>query len=120
MEINGYQGQITAASQPNYSFLANADIMPLIINDYKNIPNKNNKLFYLERIGIQAQPETVVLLASTVLGENNINGNQEQRIKIGKTGLYEANDVHIIGIKFEQNTLHDVIIDYIIKFDEGV
>lgn len=115
MGVNSYQGQLAASSQSNYSFPAYTDLMPLIIADYKDDPNnQNNRIFYLKKIGIQAQPETVVRLTNSNFGAAQ---PFTADIRIGKTGFYEANNVHITGIQFLEDTSYDVIIDYIIKYD---
>lgn len=115
MGVNSYQGQITAASQPNSCFPANMSLMPLIIADYTDeiVGGKQGKTFYLQRIGIQAQPDTVVSV------DNYKKGSIfpiQTNIKIGSTGIYEANDVQISDIKFVEDSSYDVIIDYIIKY----
>ena len=115
MGVNSYQGQITAASQPNSCFPANTSLMPLIIADYTDevVGGKQGKTFYLQRIGIQAQPDTVVSV------DNYKKGSIfpiQTNIKIGSTGIYEANDVQISDIKFVEDSSYDVIIDYIVKY----
>ena len=96
MGINGYQGQIRAADQPNGYFPANQEIFNLIQDlTYINID-------YLERIGIQAPPATRLKLNNTV-------------IEIGKTGLYEADDVAITSIQFYENSPKNVVIDFVVS-----
>ena len=112
---NGYQGQITTSNQPGYVFRANQDLMDLIIQDSKWTSSPST-IIYIERIGIQAQPETVVLLTNRS-SSSLISGQITTSIKIGKTGLYEANDVQINHIAF-QNDTQNVIIDYIINYEE--
>ena len=94
MGINGYQGQICAADQPNGYFPANQEIFNRIQDAaYVNIDS-------LERIGIQAPPATRLKLNNEI-------------IEIGKTGLYEADDVAITSIQFYENSPKNVIIDFI-------
>lgn len=98
MGVNGYQGQICAADQPNGYFAANEEILNLIQN------LASVQVDYLERIGIEAPPGT----------EIKIN-NQEHLFQIGKTGFYEVDDVIIQSLKFPINSPKNVIIDFIIK-----
>ena len=111
--INGYQGQITyqdfkeILNRENYnilSLIAQGSIIPI------------NKC-HISRIGIQAIPGDQFKL--TNLSPGNSSTAQNNIIKIGKTGFYEANDVEISQIKYYPNdnnrSGHDVIIDYIIK-----
>lgn len=85
---NGHVGQIDQA------FAAKEDIIPLIrkkdnIVDYKG----------LLKLGIQAEPNTIMYL----------NG---QRIRIGKTGIYELDyTVAIKSLYFEADTT--ALIDYV-------
>lgn len=118
MNLNGYQGQIAACYQPDFCFRKEQDLMPLIIQDSK-WKNDSNKHIYIERIGIQAQPGTVVLVSNSL---QDGSGRENQEIKIGSTGIYEANDVRIDYIEFIENTSYDVIIDYILNYNikEGV
>lgn len=115
MNLNGYQGQIAACYQPDFCFHEGQNLMPLIIQDSK-WKNDSNKHIYIERIGIQAQPGTVVLVSNYF--QDGTTG-EEQEIKIGSTGIYEANNVRIHLIKFIEDTSYDVIIDYILNYDTG-
>ena len=118
MNLNGYQGQIAACYQPDFCFREEQNLMPLIIQDSK-WKNDSNKHVYIERIGIQAQPGTVVFVSNSL---QDGSGSESQEIKIGLTGIYEANDVRIDQISFDKDTSYDVIIDYILNYDinEGV
>ena len=96
MGVNGYQGQIRAAEQPNGYFAANQEILTLI-QDLSSVT-----VDYLERIGIQAPPTTRIYI-------NN------QEYQIGKTGFYEADDVIIQSLKFQHNSPKNVVIDFIVR-----
>ena len=113
MNLNGYQGQIAACYQPDFCFHEDQKLMSLIIQDSK-WKNDSNKHIYIERIGIQAQPGTVVLVSNSF---QDGSGSENQEIKIGSTGIYEANDVRIDQIEFKEDTSYDVIIDYILNYD---
>lgn len=94
--INGYQGQIKASDQPSGYFMAGNEIMDLIreaCNDQYND--------FIQRIGIEAPEGTQILI-------NN------KSIKIGKTNMYEAQNVNITSLTFVQNSDRNVVIDYII------
>lgn len=99
MGLNGYQGQICAADQNNRCFAANQEIFTLI-QDLAHV-----EVDYLERVGIQAPPGTMIL----------INNSTASKIEIGKTGLYEADDVEITSLKFLEDSPESVIIDFIIS-----
>lgn len=96
MKVNGYQGQIRAADQLQGYFLANQQIYNLIVAEAADQIN------YISRIGILAP-------AATRLKINNII------IEVGKSEVYQIDDVKITSIKFIENSSPDVIIDYIIK-----
>lgn len=85
---NGHIGQI------DQQFSAKEDIIPLIrkkdnIIDYKG----------LLKLGIQVEPNTILY----------ING---QRIRVGKTGIYELDySVAVKSLYFEEDTM--ALIDYV-------
>ena len=118
--INGYQGQIIYQD-----FKDNLLNIETLIKENSIIGN--GKTYIISRIGIQAIPGDQFELTNQSPGTG---GGIVSRIKIGKTGFYEANDVEISHIKYfpkkkdtnsnenEERFGHDVIIDYIIK--EGV
>lgn len=118
--INGYQGQIIYQD-----FKDNLLNIETLIKENSIIGN--DKTCLISRIGIQAIPGDQFELTNQSPGTG---GGIVSRIKIGKTGFYEANDVEISHIKYfpkkkdtnsnenEERFGHDVIIDYIIK--EGV
>ena len=93
--MNGYQGQILASDQPNKYFKKGEEIF-LKIKKQCNVP-----IDYIQSIGIQARPNTKILL-------NN------KSFLIGKYGILQLNDVIIKSISFNQNTDSFVKIDYII------
>ena len=99
--INGYQGQITSIIQPE-SFVVNENIFDKIIEKEA----EDGKNYVIQRLGIQALPGTVVKL-------NSIS------VKIGKTGIYEIDDVEITSIKLQQALEKDMTIDYILKQTGG-
>lgn len=92
MRVNGYQGQLYARDMENNCFAAGVDLYPII--------NENSDILYISRIGINAPPATVVII-------------NEKNIQIGKTGIYEVEDVKITSIRFEEDSPPDAIIDYI-------
>lgn len=94
MGYNGYQGQIRAIDQPNGYFIRGNEIFTLIQQD------TSINTAYIEKIGIQTYPGTLIRL----------NG---QTIEIGKTGMYETDEVEITSIQFPENSPKNVIIDYI-------
>lgn len=107
--INGYQGQIIYQD-----FKDNLLNIETLIKENSIIGN--GKTCLISRIGIQAIPGDQFELTNQSPGTG---GGIVSRIKIGKTGFYEANDVEISQIKYYPNdnnrSGHDVIIDYIIK-----
>lgn len=94
--MNGYQGQIRARDQENGKFLPSDDIFELISN------NSAFDIKYIERIGIFAPEETIFL----------ING---KNIKIGKTKIYEADEVKITSLKVVEESSNEVIIDFVVS-----
>ena len=94
--LNGYQGQIRAIDQQAGYFLADQEIMDLIA-----LQCNNYYAGFISRLGIQAPEKSVFL----------ING---EAIEMGKTGMYEINNVIINSLLFEENSSSDVVIDYII------
>lgn len=99
---NGYQGQLQYDSQ---IFPLNQNLFPIICSDSKF----NSENCYLRRIGIMGHLEDSILL-----GENENNKNQ---ITIGKTGMYEIDNVRIKYLSFNSNNENKkitAIIDYIL------
>ena len=94
--INGYQGEIAAINQPEKKF-NEGNLFETIIKNELN-PEKN---YVIKKIGIQAIPGTEVQLNSIP-------------IIIGKTGIYEADDVEINSIILNEDN-DNIIIDYIVK-----
>lgn len=102
--MNGYQGQIRARDSSNKKFLAGQDIIPLI--QEQTAPT----IKYLKRIGIFAPQGTKVSI-------NNTNDSTvEKIIQIGKTKIYQVEDVEIREFHFLQDSTPEVIIDYIIEY----
>lgn len=101
--MNGYQGQIRARDSSNKKFLAGQDIIPLI--QEQTAPT----IKYLKRIGIFAPQGTKVAI-------NNTNDSAEKIIQIGKTKIYQVEDVEIREFYFLQDSTPEVIIDYIIEY----
>jgi len=97
MRINGYQGQLYARDIDNeHGFKAGVNLCNQIFDE-----NDNNNL-YICRIGISAPPKTKI----------TIDGVE---IEIGKTGIYEVEDVKIKNtISFNEDSSLDAIIDYYI------
>lgn len=105
---NGYQGQ--------WSMLINSadleetnNLFNLIKNKYSVFQNTSiDKNCYLSRVGIQANPGDKILISFINIGE-------DIEIVIGKTGIYEIDNVRIDSLKFESEIKPNVIIDYIIQ-----
>lgn len=96
MGVNGYQGQIRACDQADYCFKANQEIMTLIKNDVSVTASS------LSKIAIWAPPTT----------RFKLNGTQ---VQMGKTYVYELDNVEITSIQFVKDSPRQVIIDYLIQ-----
>ena len=94
MGVNGYQGQIRAIDQLQRCFKANTQLMTLI--NANNVSTKN-----IKRLGIISTPGTQVQL-------------NDQVIEIGKTRIYEVDNIEISSIKFLQDSSEGTYIDYLI------
>lgn len=94
--MNGYQGQIRALDQNGHTFPANQNIYSLIQQDTVG------SIKYIKKISIIAPEGTNM----------ELNGRQ---IYIGKTGIYEAEDLQITSFIFLEDTSSDVIIDFIVE-----
>ena len=94
--MNGYQGQIRALDQNGHTFPANQNIYNLIQQD------TIDSIRYIKKISITAPEGTRMEL-------------NENQIRIGKTGIYEAEDLQITSFIFLDNTSSDVIIDFIVE-----
>ena len=109
MGTNGFQGQIAALVYNGKKFPGERDLFSDIKNASKfNQQTPTNKNCFLSRIGIQANPGDVVTIKF-------INDDRQNKIKIGKTGIYEAEDVRIKYLSFDTDSDKNAIIDYIIK-----
>lgn len=94
--MNGYQGQIRALDQNGHTFPANQNIKSLIQQESVGLVE------YIKKISITAPEGTKMML-------------NENQIRIGKTGIYEAEDLQITYFAFLDNTSSDVIIDFIVE-----
>lgn len=94
--INGYQSQIASINQENKKFEKDINLFNIIAEEFEE-----GKNYTVRRIGIQTAPGTKIYLNSIP-------------IIIGKTGIYEVDDVEITSIILEEDN-DDIIIDYIIK-----
>lgn len=94
--MNGYQGQIRALDQDGHTFPANQNIKSLIQQQ------SVGSVEYIKKISITAPEGTKMML-------------NENQIRIGKTGIYEAEDLQITYFAFLDNTSSDVIIDFIVE-----
>ena len=108
MGANGFQGQITALIYSNNKFPKNRNLF----NDIKDASKFNqqtsvDKNCFLSRIGVQANPGDIIKI--------NFVNNDPTQIKIGKTGIYEVEDVKITFLSFINDSDKNAIIDYIIK-----
>lgn len=97
MRVNGYQGQLYARDiDSEHGFKEGMNLCNQIFDE-----NDNNNL-YISRIGISTSPGTRVI----------IDGIE---IEIGKTGIYEVENVKIKNmISFKEDSSLDAIIDYYI------
>lgn len=115
---NGYQGQWSALLN-NEDYSSSSDDLFTIIKSYSkfNEQTDSNKNNYLSRIGIQANPGDVFIIQFI----STTNEQQPAFIQIGKTGIYEIDNVRISSLKFTDKNGNfrpmepNVIIDYIIK-----
>ena len=82
---NGYQGQLQYNSQ---IFPRGQDLFPIICSDSKFSPEN----CYLRRIGIMGHLGNVISLGK--------NENNKERVMIGKTGMYEIDNVAIKYLSF--------------------
>lgn len=107
---NGYQGQWSMLlNSADLTEIGDGNLFNLIKNKYSIFQNTSDgKNCYLSRVGIQANPGDEVLI-SFVNEDNN-----PTKIEIGKTGIYEIDDVRINSLKFKSEIKPNVIIDYII------
>ena len=109
MGTNGFQGQIAALVYNGKKFPGERDLFSDIKNASKfNQQTPTNKNCFLSRIGIQANPGDVVTIKF-------VNDDRQTKIKIGKTGIYEVEDVRIKYLSFDADSDKNAIIDYIIK-----
>ena len=97
--MNGYQGQIRAREQQNQKFFADQQLFDIISNNTVG----DNQNCYIKRLGIYAKSGTIVRI-------NN------EEIEIGKTNIYEIDQVEITSIQFKEDTSSQVILDFIIEF----
>lgn len=109
MGTNGFQGQIAALVYEGKKFPSGRNLF----NDIKNASKFNQqtptgKNCFLSRVGIQANPGDIVNI-------NFVNDQNLIPIKIGKTGIYEIEDVRIQYLSFDADSDKNAIIDYIIK-----
>lgn len=122
--LKSYQGQIASIKQGNwnYTFPYNINLFDLAIENsiFKDQKNNSEKTFIISRIGIQTDPGNVVILNNYIAGTSD-PALTDVIIEIGKTGIYQANDVKINNIVFqkpeEQENIgvKNTIIDYIIQ-----
>lgn len=94
--INGYQSQIASINQENKKFEKNINLFNIVAEEFEE-----GKNYIIRRIGIQAIPGTEIQLNSIP-------------IIIGKTGIYEVDDVEINSIILNEDN-DNMIIDYIVK-----
>lgn len=118
--LKSYQGQIASIrqSESEFSFPCNEDLFDLMKqNSIFKDQESNEKTFIISRIGIVSEPGNIVSLGNYVAGSlfsDIVN------IEIGKTGVYQANDVKINYVSLQnkkenENTIKNTIIDYIIQ-----
>lgn len=95
--MNGYQGQIRARDQDQGYFPGGSDIFILIKEQCQG------DVVSLSRLGIFAPENTLVKI-------------NDKEIKIGKTKIYEIDEVSITSIKFLENSSNEVIIDFVVSY----
>jgi len=95
MMLNSYQGQITGP------FNSQVNLLNEIITEL-GLPQGN---YIIVKLGIQADEETQFYL----------NNESEKIFRVGKTKIYEIEDVEITGLTFLVNGDKSFIIDYILK-----
>lgn len=96
--MNGYQGQIRALDRQNQAFLANQQLFDIIQE------NTKNPIRCIKRLGVFAKEGTRLII------------NSDIQIEIGKTNIYEIDQIEITSIKFKKHTSNQVILDFIIDF----
>lgn len=95
MMLNSYQGQIIGP------FNSQTNLLDEIITEL-GLPQGN---YIIVKLGIQADEETQFYL----------NNESEKIFRVGKTKIYEIEDVEITGLTFLVNGNESFIIDYILK-----
>lgn len=103
MSENNYQGQFYARDiDSEHGFHKIVDNG--LINLFSEVIEGTD---YVNRLGICAPPGTIATI-------KNGTNNEEVTIEIGKTGIYEVEDVKITGLSFPADTALDAIVDYIV------
>ena len=100
--MNGYQGQIRARDQSQGHFSPEQDIF-ILISEQCQKGTSGEGITGLSKFGIFAPEGTIILL-------NN------KEIKIGKTKIYQIDEVNITSIKFLENSSNEVIIDFVVSY----
>lgn len=93
--MNGYQGQLRASDYEGRTFPVKQELINLI-QEESSIPISGLKKL------------SVFTLQGTRMQIN------EKEIRIGKTGIYEIEDVEITSFQFLDNVSSQTIIDFII------
>lgn len=114
--LKSYQGQIASIRQPNFSFPQDNNLFNLMKqNSIFKEDESQEKTFIISRIGIVTEPGNIVSLGNYVAGSSF---NDMVNIEIGKTGIYQANDIKINYVSLQSKNGDEVkntIIDYIIQ-----
>lgn len=114
--LKSYQGQIASIRQPNFYFLQNNNLFNLMKqNSIFKEDESQEKTFIISRIGIVTEPGNIVSLGNYVAGSLF---NDKVNIEIGKTGIYQANDIKINYVSLQSKNgdgVKNTIIDYIIQ-----
>ena len=97
--MNGYQGQIRARDQEGGKFIGGQELFELI---NKKDTYSTFDVDHIERIGIFAPENTIFLI-------------NDKEIKIGKTKIYEADEVEITSLKVKEDSSNEVIIDFVVS-----
>lgn len=117
--LKSYQGQIASIRQSNFYFPQNNNLFNLMKqNSIFKEDESQEKTFIISKIGIISDPGNIVSLGNYVAGSSF---SDIVDIEIGKTGVYQANDIKINYVSLknkkdnDEGEIKNTIIDYIIQ-----
>lgn len=117
--LKSYQGQIASIRQSNFYFPQNNNLFNLMKqNSIFKEDESQEKTFIISKIGIVSDPGNIVSLGNYVAGSSF---SDIVDIEIGKTGVYQANDIKINYVSLknkkdnDEGEIKNTIIDYIIQ-----